>query len=132
MDKEIETDAGLDVTAEDAAGQSMLREFFLGFIKIHILHHATRESVYGLQLIEELGRHGYHLSPGKLYPVLHELERSGYLVREERLVAGRVRKYYWATPRGAQVLSAARARIAELVTEVLQGQSPQLHSPVED
>ncbi|MBI2955325.1 MAG: helix-turn-helix transcriptional regulator [Chloroflexi bacterium] len=105
---------------ESVQGQPMLREFFLGFIKIHILHHAVRESVYGLQLIEELSRHGYHLSPGTLYPVLHELEKSGYLMREERLVDGKVRKYYCATPLGEQALEEIRPKIDELVAEVLR------------
>lgn len=102
----------------------VLREFFLGFIKIHILHHAARESVYGLQLIEELARHGYHLSPGTLYPVLHGLEESGYLMREDRLVGGRIRKYYRATPLGEQALLEVRAKIEELVAEVLRDEGP--------
>ncbi|MEE8392587.1 MAG: helix-turn-helix transcriptional regulator, partial [Anaerolineae bacterium] len=51
----------------------MLRELFLGFIKIHILHHAGQEPVYGLWLIEELAHHGYTVSPGTLYPTLHSL-----------------------------------------------------------
>lgn len=97
----------------------MLRDFFLGFIKIHLLHHASREPVYGVQMIAELARHGYTLSPGTLYPVLHQLERSGYLAREEQLVDGKIRKYYLATTLGKQALAEARPRIAELVTEVL-------------
>ncbi len=60
----------------------MLRDFFLGFIKIHILHHAAQEPIYGLAMIDELRRHGYDLSPGTLYPILHSLERAGYLSRE--------------------------------------------------
>ena len=102
----------------------MLREFFLGFIKIHILHHAARESVYGLQLIDELARHGYHLSPGTLYPVLHGLEKSGYLMREDRLAGSKVRKYYRATALGEQTLGEVRAKIAELVAEVLRNEGP--------
>ena len=31
-------------------------------------------------MIDELGRHGYRLSPGTLYPMLHPIERKGYLV----------------------------------------------------
>ena len=97
----------------------MFREFFLGFIKIHILHHAAQEAVYGLALIEELRRHGYTLSPGTLYPVLHDLEEAGYLAREERVVAGKVRKYYTITDQGRRALGEARRQIVELVGEVL-------------
>lgn len=102
----------------------MLRDFFLGFVKIHVLHHASREPVYGLQLIAELARHGYDLSPGTLYPLLHGMEAAGYLSREERVVGGKVRKYYRATPLGEQALAEARAKINELVSEVLQGEGP--------
>ena len=98
----------------------MLRDFFLGFIKIHILHHAAEGPVYGVALIEELRRHGYELSPGTVYPVLHSLENSGYVVREDRLVEGKVRKYYTVTDAGREALSEVRDKIRELTSEVLE------------
>ncbi len=97
----------------------MLRDFFLGFIKIHVLHHATQEPVYGVAMIAELARHGYELSPGTLYPLLHSLEEQGYLVHENRVVEGRVRKYYMITEEGRAALLKAKPKIAELVHEVL-------------
>ena len=102
----------------------MLRDFFLGFIKIHILHHAAHEPVYGLALIQELGRHGYELGPGTLYPILHSMERAGYLVREDRVVGGKVRKYYAITDDGRTALEETREKIAELVREVVEGEGP--------
>ncbi|HLF79520.1 MAG TPA: PadR family transcriptional regulator [Dehalococcoidia bacterium] len=102
-----------------ASEEKLTRDFFLGFIKVHILHHASEEPVYGLAMIEELRRHGYVLSPGTLYPVLHALEASGYLTKEDRNVEGKVRKYYTITEAGETALAEARARIRELVDEVL-------------
>src|SRR5262245_54113960 len=102
----------------------MLRDFFLGFIKIHILHHASHGPVFGLALIHELARHGYNVSPGTVYPILHALERTGYLARQECVVGGKVRKYYRITVRGREALAEAREKIAELVTEVLRGEGP--------
>ena len=99
----------------------MLRGFFLGFIRIHILYHASKAPVYGAELLEELGRHGYKLSPGTLYPILYRLLSQGYLVRENRVVLGRVRKYYSITPKGCAALEEARHKILELVQEVVQG-----------
>jgi len=96
------------------------RDILRGFIKVHILFHASRESVYGLGLIEELARHGYHLSPGTLYPLLHSMQREGYLDRQEQVVGGKVRRYYRATDRGQEALRDAQARIRELVSEVLE------------
>ncbi len=97
------------------------REFFLGFIKIHILYHASMEPVFGMELAGELARHGYTISPGTLYPTLHRLEKEGYLNSDKKVVNGRVRKYYLATPEGKRVLEQARDNIRELVTEVLEG-----------
>ena len=102
----------------------MLRDFFLGFVKIHVLHHAAQEPVYGLALIDELRRHGYELGPGTLYPLLHSLEAAGYLAREDRVVSGKVRKYYTITDPGRLALAEARVKIAELVDEVLGDHGP--------
>ena len=97
----------------------MLRNLLLGFIKIHILHHAALDAVYGLWLIEELAHHGYALSPGTLYPTLHSLEQEGYLQSEKRVVEGRQRRYYTITPQGIEALAEARAKLRELVDEVM-------------
>lgn len=102
----------------------MLKDFFAGFIKLHIVYHAAQEPVFGLDLIRELARHGYELSPGTLYPTLHKLEQAGYLRCERKLVNGKIRKYYIATALGKKALKEARAKIAELVSEVLEEQSP--------
>ena len=98
----------------------MLRDFFLGFIKIHVLHHAAQEPIYGVAMIAELARHGYDLSPGTLYPLLHSLQEQGYLVRSEQIVEGRVRKYYTITNEGRTALREAKEKIAELIREVLE------------
>lgn len=102
----------------------MFRDFFLGFVRIHILHHAAEAPVYGLAMIEELARHGYTLSPGTLYPILHSMEKRGYLAREERVVEGKVRKYYTATAEGRRALVEVRQKMQELVEEVLAGTGP--------
>lgn len=98
----------------------LLRDFFLGFIKIHILHHAAQEPLYGLSLIEELRRHGYTLSPGTVYPILHSLTEAGYLVQQDRVVGGKVRKYYSITRAGRLALGQSRRQIVELVREVVE------------
>ena len=96
------------------------REFFLGFIKIHILYHASKEPIFGVEITEELARHGYSISPGTLYPTLHRLEKEGYLESNSKVVNGRVRKYYRATAKGKLVLQQSKKKIRELVTEVIE------------
>ena len=55
------------------------RDFFLGFIKLHMLYHSKKEEIYGQKFRNELARHGYEISFGTLYPIFHKLEKSGYL-----------------------------------------------------
>jgi DNA-binding PadR family transcriptional regulator len=107
----------------------MIRDFFLGFIKIHILHHAAEDGVYGLAIMEELRRHGYEVSPGTLYPVLHGLEEARYLRRADRVVGGKVRKYYAITPQGRKALAVAQEKIGELVREVLRDEASAAPAP---
>ena len=94
------------------------RDLFLGFVKLHILYHAGREAVYGLWLIEELGRHGYRLSPGTLYPILHGLKKEYLLSVETRVVAGKSRKYYRLTQKGRAALKEGRKKARELMEEI--------------
>lgn len=98
----------------------MIRDFFLGFIRIHILYHASKEPIYGLWLIEELDRHGYKLSPGTLYPILRSLEKKTFLESYQQTVEGKIRKYYKITLKGKEALAEARQKIKELVKEVIQ------------
>lgn len=98
----------------------MIRDFFLGFIKIHILHHANKEPIYGTGIMEELERHGYHVSPGLIYPTLQALEKQGLLKSHREVIHGKVRKYYRITKKGLKLLEKSREKITELVNEVLQ------------
>ncbi len=97
---------------------SILRKLFLGFIQIHILHHAKNEPVFGSFMIEELKSHGYDISPGTLYPIFHNLEKAELLTVESLKVEGKVRKYYSITPKGEAVLIEARKKAKELVGEI--------------
>lgn len=99
-------------------GDTMIRDFFLGFIKLHLLYHAARGPIFGLDMIRELEEHGYTLSPGTLYPMLHGLEQDGYLKSEKQVVNGKTRKYYSATVKGKKALADARRKARELLDEI--------------
>ncbi len=98
--------------------EQILRKFFLGFIQIHILHHAKKEPFYGAWMIDELSGHGYDMSPGTLYPLLHNMESKGLLEKEEKTVEGKIRKYYRITTLGNEVLEEARRKAYELFKEI--------------
>lgn len=96
----------------------VLRKLFLGFIQIHILHHAKEQPIFGLWMLEELKEHGYDISAGTLYPILHHMETDGLLVKEGRKVEGKIRKYYSTTSKGDHVLVEARKKAYELFKEI--------------
>jgi PadR family transcriptional regulator, regulatory protein PadR len=98
--------------------ERVIRKLFLGFMQIHILHHAKKEPFFGSWMIEELQEHGYQISPGTLYPILHNLENEGLLEKEERLVEAKIRKYYKTTEKGNKVLEEARKKAYELFKEI--------------
>lgn len=97
---------------------TILRKFLLGFIQIHILHHAKKEPIYGAWMIEELRNHGYDISPGTLYPILHSMESNGLLEKKEKIIQGKVRKYYTLTELGNIVLEESRKKAYELFKEI--------------
>jgi DNA-binding PadR family transcriptional regulator len=96
------------------------RKFFLGFIRIHILYHAQNENIYGVQMMDELSKNGYKLSPGTLYPILHSLEREGLLKSQKKNVEGKIRKYYSITPAGNKILQEVLVMLKELTSEVME------------
>ncbi len=96
----------------------VLRKLFLGYIQVHILHHAKQEPVFGAWMMEELARHGFEISAGTLYPILHGLTKHGLLTVENRNVDGKIRKYYHITSEGEEVLAQAKIRIQELTREL--------------
>jgi DNA-binding PadR family transcriptional regulator len=99
--------------------QKVLRDAVRGFMRIHVLHHAAKEPIYGLEMIAELKRHGYAIGPGTLYPLLHSLEGARLLRSSVKLVAGKRRRYYRTTQSGDTLLVKLRAQISELVREVV-------------
>lgn len=96
------------------------KDLYGGLIRLHVLHHASKGPVFGLWIIEELREHGYRLSPGTVYPMLHAMETKGYLsvtvVRQGR----RVRRMYRATALGRAALRAARKKVRELFGELFE------------
>ncbi len=96
------------------------RDLYAGLIRLHVLHHAAKETVYGFAMIEELRRHGYELSTGTLYPILHGLEQKGLLRSTKERDGGTERRMYRATPAGRKALAAAKAKVRELFGELFE------------
>ena len=67
-----------------ASGELEYRDLLSGLVRMHILFHAVQEEVYGLWLIDELSTHGYRLSAGTLYPMLHGMARERVQIFAEK------------------------------------------------
>jgi PadR family transcriptional regulator PadR len=96
------------------------QELLLGLVRLHVLHHAAEGDLYGNWMIEELARHGYKISPGTLYPMLHSLENKGYLISRTERAGRSQRRIYRATPYGMEALAAAKLKVRELFGELFE------------
>jgi PadR family transcriptional regulator, regulatory protein PadR len=105
------------------ACKKIVRDVFLAFVRVHVLHHAAEGRMFGAEMMDELKRQGYDISPGTLYPMLHALEAGGLLASMIQVVDGKGRRYYRTTKAGDTLLRQLRTRIGELVDEVLEGRS---------
>jgi PadR family transcriptional regulator len=94
------------------------RDLYSGLIRLHILHHAVEGPIFGLEMAQELARHGYQISLGTLYPLLHGLEKKGYLRSAEKRNGQSIRKIYRATPLGRKALEATKTKVSELFGEL--------------
>ena len=73
-----------------------------------VLSLLSGEDMYGYQMIVELARrsdHTFEMKEGTLYPVLHGLEKNGYVeAYQQEAPTGRMRKYYYLTRKGGAML----------------------------
>lgn len=96
-----------------------MTEFTRGAVRLHILYRAGEGEIHGAWIAQELAEHGYAISPGTLYPLLHRMEQEGLLVSRQVTASGRVRRLYFLTQQGRAELAEQRQALAELAREVL-------------
>ena len=96
------------------------KDLYAGLIRLHIFYHTAEEPIYGGGVMEELRRHGYELSPGTLYPMLHGLERKGYLRSRRAREGNRMRRFYMNTPKGKSALRTGKKKVTEHFGELFE------------
>jgi DNA-binding PadR family transcriptional regulator len=79
-----------------------------GLVRVHILHAAEAGPVSGVELSSQFAAAGHRLGPGTLYPLLHGMEKAGWLKSKARTVKGKHRRYYRLTNKGRSALTEAR------------------------
>jgi DNA-binding PadR family transcriptional regulator len=99
------------------------KDLYSGLIRLHVLHHAAERPIYGGWMIEELREHGYEISPGTLYPMLHGLARKGYLKGRQEGPGKRARRLYTITRQGRIALADAKGKVRGLFGELFESDS---------
>ena len=108
------------------------RDLIGGFVRLHVLHLANSGPIFGIGIVEKLAFHGYVLSSGTLYPILHGLERDGFLHSRTEVVGKKRRRIYEITAEGQKTLILSKARLWELFKEVFEDElSPDTAGHVE-
>lgn len=110
----------MTITKNDSDNRFEYHDLYSGLIRLHILYHAVEGPIFGLEMAEELARHGYRISLGTLYPLLHGLEKKGYMRSAEKRNGQSVRKVYRATPLGRKALKAMKVKVSELFGELIE------------
>src|ERR1035437_3350887 len=96
-------------------------DLYSGLISLHGLHHTAEEPIFGRGMTEDRGRHAYRAAPGSLYPLLHGLEKKGYLRSTQQRNGKSLRKVYRATALGRKALEASTIKVRELFRELMEG-----------
>ena len=96
------------------------KDLYSGLVRLHVLHHAAAKPIYGSWMIEELREHGYEISPGTLYPMLHKLADKGLLRMRQEGPGKRARRLYSITAKGRSALADAKDKVRELFGELFE------------
>ena len=81
------------------------KNLMAGSASMMVLGLIYREDMYGYQITEELKKRSdetFNIKAGTLYPILHSLEKSGYVTSYEKVFSGKLRKYDSITDEGAK------------------------------
>ncbi len=80
------------------------KELLKGTTALLVLQVISEEDMYGYRITQEVAKRSFdtfHLNEGTLYPILHTLEKEGWLTSYRgQSESGRERKYYRITPAG--------------------------------
>jgi DNA-binding PadR family transcriptional regulator len=94
---------------------NLRRDMIKGLVRLRVLHAAAHGPVSGVDLSNELAEAGHHTSPGTLYPLLHQMEKAGWLKSTGKTVKGKRRRYYRLTKRGRAQLEQAVAVLKQVL-----------------
>jgi len=91
-------------------------------VKLVLLATLSETAKYGYQIlkeIESISNDFFAMREGTLYPILHRLEKEGYIKSEWKVSkSGRDRRYYKVTPKGRASMIAQKDKWGKMVKAV--------------
>jgi PadR family transcriptional regulator len=86
-----------------------------GLVRVRVLRAASLGPVSGVELSRDLATAGHQVSPGTLYPLLHAMEKAGWVKSTGKTVKGKRRRYYRATKKGRNQLEQALSALDQFL-----------------
>ncbi len=98
---------------------NLSRDMIQGLVRLRILRAASRGPVSGVEFSQDLATAGHRVSPGTLYPLLHAMEKAGWVKSKGKTVKGKRRRYYRVTRKGRSQLEQALSALDQFLTGIL-------------
>jgi len=108
---------------EDATTQSWLKEAQKGYIRMGVLILLNKKPSHGYEIMKEINSRTqgfWKPTPGGVYPILRDLEKSGYITGQWQTQRNRRLKTYKITKQGEDILKKAIVKQAEIFNRAAQ------------
>ena len=102
---------------EEEAASNWLKETRKGYIRIATLILLSKKPYHGYEIMKEIGRRTrgfWKPTAGGMYPILKDLQKSGYVESEWVFLKKRKRRTYRITEAGKAVLERALAKESQI------------------
>jgi len=106
---------------EDATTQSWLKEAQKGYIRMGVLILLNKKPSHGYEIMKEINSRTqgfWKPTPGGVYPILRDLEKSGYITGQWQTQRNRRLKTYKITKQGEDILKKAIVKQAEIFNNI--------------
>jgi DNA-binding PadR family transcriptional regulator len=108
--------------SEDRTTKSWMKEAQKGYIRMGLLILINRKPSHGYEIMKEINNRtkGYWTpTPGGVYPILRDLEKSGYIKGQWETQKNRKLKVYKITKSGQTILKHAIVKQAEIFNSMV-------------
>jgi DNA-binding PadR family transcriptional regulator len=106
---------------EDATAQNWMKEVQKGYIRMGILILLSKKPSHGYEIMKEINNRTkgfWQPTPGGVYPILRDLEKSGYIKGQWETQRNRNLKVYKISQSGQAILKRAIVKQAEIFNNI--------------